>query len=561
MRNRIRVMAIVLAFVIAIAVPVLAQTPNQTTLISAPAKACVTAYYVSSTGNDNASGLSIQNAWRSIAKVNKVTFNKGSCLFFEGGMVFPGSIYFDRADRGSPAQPIRVGSYGKGRATIVASKSDGIYAYNTAGFEIRDLTIRGDANYTLRTNGISFYTDLASNTKLPYIKIERVEVSQFGANGIAIGSWNEASPYAGFANVTLTEIEAHDNGDAGIMSYGYAPAKAAVRTAWPHSNFVLSRSRVYDNKGIPTKTTTFSGNGAVFGQVEGLVMEHNESFGNGSLSNGPSGGPVGLWAYDCKDVLMQFNESHHNSRGKAVADGGGFNLDGGSVNSIVQFNYSHHNEGPGFLIAQYANAAPLKNLTFRYNISAYDGSRSSAGISVWSDSRNPFGVQNAYFLHNTVITDQGAAQVVKVQGGSISNVFFANNIFLARSPMLLVSADQPFSSVNFYGNYYWNTDGTFRVHWNGTTYRSLRAWRAISKELHSGAATGANTDPLLLNPSQALTVRNRDFSLLSPYYSLAPNSLARSAGLNLSAFNLAPSGRDFFRRSVNRLLPSVGAAQ
>jgi hypothetical protein len=45
-------------------------------------------YYVSASGNDNASGTSPATAWRSIARVNKVDLNGGDKVLFEGGKIF-----------------------------------------------------------------------------------------------------------------------------------------------------------------------------------------------------------------------------------------------------------------------------------------------------------------------------------------------------------------------------------------------------------------------------------------------------------------------------------------
>ncbi|UCE98627.1 MAG: hypothetical protein JSV82_05405, partial [Planctomycetota bacterium] len=42
-------------------------------------------YYVSPDGNDNNSGTSPAQAWKTISKVNTVDFDPGDAVYFEGG--------------------------------------------------------------------------------------------------------------------------------------------------------------------------------------------------------------------------------------------------------------------------------------------------------------------------------------------------------------------------------------------------------------------------------------------------------------------------------------------
>ncbi|UCE99374.1 MAG: hypothetical protein JSV82_09475, partial [Planctomycetota bacterium] len=105
-----------------------------------------TDYYVSSTGNDNNSGTSPTEAWQTISKVNSVDFADGDSVLFEAGQTFSGTIVFDVNDGGTPTTPLTVGSYGSGgdgRSTISSGTSDGLYMYNRAGTDIKDLIFVG----------------------------------------------------------------------------------------------------------------------------------------------------------------------------------------------------------------------------------------------------------------------------------------------------------------------------------------------------------------------------------------------------------------------------------
>jgi uncharacterized repeat protein (TIGR02059 family) len=76
--------------------------------------ASATDYYVSSTGNDSANGLSSSTPWKTIEKVNSEfsKINPGDRIFFRRGDVFYGKLSISKA--GAAGNPITVSSYGTG---------------------------------------------------------------------------------------------------------------------------------------------------------------------------------------------------------------------------------------------------------------------------------------------------------------------------------------------------------------------------------------------------------------------------------------------------------------
>src|SRR5574340_53159 len=85
-------------------------------LLASALPASATDYYVSPSGKDTNPGTSSATAWRTIAKLNGVSFAAGDRILFEGGQTFTGTLAFDRGDAGTEAGPITVTSYGTGRA-------------------------------------------------------------------------------------------------------------------------------------------------------------------------------------------------------------------------------------------------------------------------------------------------------------------------------------------------------------------------------------------------------------------------------------------------------------
>lgn len=518
-----------------------------------------TDYYVSPSGNDSGPGTAPgTGAWQTISKVNVSNFGAGDRIFFEGGQSFGGTLAFGSGDTGTAENPIILSSYGGGRATINAGNNKGLSIYNTAGFAISELIVSGTWDATSQSgntsNGIEIYMDLPGTTKLDFVHVDNVEVRGFKQNGILIGAHPADGSKSGWTNVQLAGCVAHDNGAAGISSFGYFSSNA---TTYAHAEIVVRDCTVYSNRGVQN-TGNHSGSGILLADVDGATIERCLAYDNGDLNNYTNGGPIGIWTYDSNDVLIQFNESHSNKSGGATLDGGGFDLDGGVTNSTVQYNYSHGNEGAGYLVFQFSGARPLLGgNVIRYNISENDGRKGSyAGILVGGGST----VQNNRFHNNTLYISpapSGMPAAFKNLGVGTANTL-RNNIFQTSGGVLLIdSSNAATSSLLFQGNDYWPGGSTFAIKWGASTYSTLAAWRTATGQEKNGAAdTGSAVDPLLNDPGNGGTVG--DPALLSDLgaYRLNPASPLINSGLDLLAlFGVSPGSRDYFANP----LPQGGA--
>ncbi|UJH91028.1 right-handed parallel beta-helix repeat-containing protein [Antarcticibacterium sp. 1MA-6-2] len=175
-------------------------------------------YYISPSGNDSNSGNTPDDAWKSIEKINSLVLEPGSRIFFEGGSEFPGTLYLDQDDANDASHPVKISSYGNGKAKILAGNGFGINVYNTAGIKINNLIVEGSGMYTNQESGIQFYNDLPGNIKLENIEITNCEVYGFKIFGIVIGAWNQNS---GFKDVLIENNKVHHCLDVGIGSYGH----------------------------------------------------------------------------------------------------------------------------------------------------------------------------------------------------------------------------------------------------------------------------------------------------------------------------------------------------
>jgi len=511
-------------------------------------KVSLNSYYVSPTGDDSNSGASPVDAWQTVRNVNDLDLNPGDRVFFEGGKTYDGSLSFDSLDSGTKLNPVVISSFGKGRATINSGRKTGAYVHNAGGFEIRNINFVGSgADDSEGENGIYFYNDLSDGTKLEHVRIDSVDVSGYRDAGIVIGSGQTSN--CGFRNVRITNAESHDNGDKGISVSAHWPSKPGDRS---HRDIYVGNSKAYDNLGIIGKDP-HTGNGIIISGVDTALIEYCEAYNNGENNNGSKGGPIGIWAWEASHVIIQFCESHHNKTGEINRkDGGGFDLDGGCVNSVMQYNYSHDNYGAGYGIYQFSGASPFTNNVVRYNISENDGLIGGYGaITFWSTSSSG-GIQNTKVYNNTlyVSPNTGGAGIIDFVGATsyIHDTEVYNNIIITAPGKTVLNIPNSSGGWAFRGNCYWTVDDQLSIGWDGTTYTSLETWReATGQEMLDSKNVGFSIDPKLTDPGNGKTIGDPTKLATHSAYQLQSNSPMIDAGLNLDdLFGIDSGLRDFY---------------
>jgi len=494
-------------------------------------------YYVSSSGSDSNSGTSTSAPWRSIGKVNAITFKAGDQILFAGGQTFSGNLSFTSSEKGTSSAPITVGSYGSGKAAINAGSGTAISIKNTAGFRITNLRVYGSGRSSNSGSGVYFSNTLQGNTKLNYVRVDNVEAYNFGNTGIYVFSQYGSS---GFNDVRITYSSAHDNAKNGIRVVGTGTMGTSM-----HTNVHVGYCSAYNNTGMSSIAGN-SGSGILVCNTTGGTIERNISHDNGVYGTAN----VGIWIAACNGITIQYNESYNNkTRSK---DGGGFGVDGGCTNCTLQYNYSHNNYGGGYGIFQFIDAAPFGNNVVRYNISENDGRRNNyAGIRIWSAQAS--GLKNVEIYNNTIYTSQapsGTASAMSIVSGT-TNVHIRNNIFIAASGVATVNIAGGQSGLVMVNNDYWNIGGGFTAKYNGTTYTSLSSFRNTGMEKLNGVAMGYNVDPKFNAAGSGGTAASAaTLSQAVVAYKLQSTSPLRNKGVNLGSYGVSAGTHDFFGNSL-----------
>ncbi|HUU19628.1 MAG TPA: right-handed parallel beta-helix repeat-containing protein [Sedimentisphaerales bacterium] len=508
-------------------------------------------YYVSPSGDDSHSGTSAQTPFRTIDKVNAIDLNPGDKVLFQAGRDYHGNLLLTAEDAGTPKQPVVIGSYGSGRARIKAGDGSGVTVRNAGGVVVENLIVMGNDHKTNAGSGIKIVNELPNNQILRYIRVHNVEASGFGREqyqrptsvqstngcGIIVGGYSTAK--SGYKDVRITHCVTNRNEYYGILIMGYHGKDNLII-----SDVYIGHCKMYNNPGDPEYLKNHSGSGIEMGGVDSGMIEYCEAYNNGYEGTGS----IGIWACQANNVIIQHCESHHNRTGGG-ADGGGFDFDGGTTNSILQYNYSHDNDGAGYLICSYKNAPhTFDNNVVRYNISVNDGQKNNySGIVLWTGSPKDNPIHNTQIYGNTIYSSTAPAIAFWVKNG-IYNTKVCNNLFITANNQKLLVGNPDKSMATFAGNVYWSVDGKYDI----AGYKSLEDWRAATgQEMLNGKPVGLVVDPKLIDMGKSVSIGDPTKLHTVTAYRLQKNSPLIDAGLDLrSLFGIEPGNRDFYGTSI-----------
>ena len=505
-------------------------------------------YYLSQKGHDDKGDGSRKRPWASLGKLNQQRLRPGDRVYLKGGDTFEGTLIIASDDGGTPKKPVQITGYGKKPAIIIPGPDeDGIFIYNTAGIEIRNLIIDGKDLSKHHKRGIHAFIDLPNNQRAEHLVITDCEIRNV-REGIIIGAAATDKTHSGFKDVLIERLHIHNCEHEGFTSYGMLPTSATQQS---HRNITLRDCEVSGITGDPNLKKSHSGSGIILSGTLGGLIERCYSHHNGGGGGRPNGGgPVAIWTYEAAEVIIRECLAHNQKTVAGAKDGGGFDLDGGAVNCVIEHCYSYDNEGPGYLVAEYPKAAPIRNNVVRYNVSYNDSHANKMGlIHFWNAHKDPSKTENIDFYNNLIVAGpETTGPVIAYQSGGIRDMRFFNNIFVTQRNLLLVKSSNT-TGFSFQGNIWHSTSNTHSFRWGKKTYSSLEEWRNAPEkpERHNGIDVGLQADPELTNiENMPKPTSINELQKLTAFL-LRSSSPAIDGGLNLhKEFSIDPGKRDFF---------------
>lgn len=482
-----------------------------------------TTYYVSSAGNDSASGRSIATAWASISKVNGFVFRPGDGIFFEGGSTFTGCLAISSANLpGSNASSgLTIGSYGGGTAMIKADcSSAGISLTGVSGIEIINLTLRGSAAGT--TSGIAISNGYGS-TLAPATNLQIINND--------IGGFFSKTPTGGTGEISIiggapiSQIYIAKN-----LLHGLSGAKSPDNNGYTGNgwgmvtNVTIEKNQVFDIGGLAGGYNGCEGNGILISGTKNAVAQYNVVHDlSGNVTT--CGGGAGVWAYQADGVVLQFNEAYRVQPANQVYSSGcdwdGFDLDAGVTNSTVQYNYAHDNWGAGFLsyisdIYNYDSAGKVTGVaahwggnTYRYNVGINNGTWGNGGYGEVSLGGSGSPADMPYYFYNNTLIATNANPMAQnpiigtyesAAGGS-----FLNNMMEYNQPFAVIintgSANQgfTFSNNDYFTNLVASAEVATALLDSANSRETMKTW-AVS---NLGDPTARFLDPMSITAAGA----------------------------------------------------------
>jgi hypothetical protein len=511
----------------------------------APANACNGStsggYYLdSATGSDSNDGLSPATAWKTLAKINGVTFQPGARICLKAGGSWTGQLA--PKGSGSSAAPIVIDQYGSGPRPLLAAGSadaDTVRLLNQQYWEINDLEVTNKKTSVGDYRGISINGQNGGTLDHIYIRncfVHDVtgEVLWIGgdtadnAPGITFQSGWDASKRTGgivfdvqagtgtavktkFNDVRIEDNVVQNCSFGGIIfkqldgGVHWGTRSSATSTTWtPHTDVVVRGNY------LSQLDTSYGCNAIYMTNVQGGLIEQN-------VVNGAGTSAIELYYTD--SVTVQHNETFATKVKAGGADSNGMDTDKATTKTVIQYNYFHDN-GDGILLCQFS----FGDSVIRYNIIQ---NNSRYQLYLHSDPAAASAIYN-----NTVYNNKANSGVAYGYGTSLDASYtLENNIFYAAS-----------------GNGVLTTSGTI-------TYQN-NLYFGSTIEVPAGDTHPIKADPRLVSPGAGGngSTAGPAFSSLSGY-KLGSGSPAINAGISVPS----NGGADFWGTTLYVGAADVGA--
>ena len=478
-------------------------------------------YYIdSNAGNDDNDGLSEQNAWQSLNKVNGVFLVPGSKLLFKTGGSWIGQL----APQGSGElnKPIIIDQYGSGPKPII--NGNGIIAsgvvklFNQSFWEINNLEITNNAIDLAERRGVEISGSnygLLEHIHLKNLVIHDVkgtignELADKKSAGIYFTVVDDNSKDTRFDDILVANCEIYNIQNQGIVtSHEITVADYPGTTDWLRrriTNLVIRNNTIHH----------ISKNAMIIRLADGGLVEQNLCY---ETATGTTGNTI--FSRSARNTVFQYNEGYLNR--SPDFDGSMYDPDLNSPGTIWQYSYSHDNaHGLIWICTSLADTGVVA----RYNISQND-----QGTLVYFN----YDFTDAKIYNNTFFIGANLAPTIIKENGNNDHTYGFNNNIVYNSNNIAVS-NAKFSFVATGVQNRTITDNIF--------YRTTRPSEIdFTKNL--------TTDPLFVDPGKATIGLNTVGG-----YKLRPGSPALGTGKIISN----NGSKDYFGINVSSIVkPNIG---
>ena len=412
------------------------------------------AYYIDSQmGSDRADGRSEQRAWKTLANVNALTFEPGDKVLFKSGGSWVGQLQLKGA--GTEGNPIQVGSYGKGKAPLIAGagkEDSAVLLQNGSHWVVEDLEVTNTIPGGKRRNRMKgVWVEANAGGVFKNITLRRLYVHHVsgdwdrrGGSGILVHASSDredgSTHKSRYDGVLIEDCYVHDVSFYGIMVSGWEN-RFREKDKWFPSTGVVVRSNLTHDTG---------GDSIVVISCDKPLIEHNEGHRSaiGQLNGGKTHA-AGMWPHSCDGTVMRYNKVVGI---KAKKDGQAFDVDINCRNTLIEYNRSERNESGFLLVCSPNQAVPgTSGIVVRNNVSIDDGEY--RGVFKLVPDVKAVRVENNVII-NSSREDRGLMYCWKPKWEKVwtLDIMFESNIF--STPGKFVSTPGDFVAATFRNNTY-----------------------------------------------------------------------------------------------------------
>jgi hypothetical protein len=485
-----------------------------------------TTYYIDSiNGNDSGNGTSQGTPWKTLAKVNSVTYGPGDRILFKAGASWTGQLL--PGGSGNSGRPIVIDTYGTGAQPIIdgAGAPYTIRLDNQQYWEIRSIEVMNTA--TTDASRIGLYITATDAGTLNHIYVDSVYFHDIRSKAphYSPGSHESAGSFTGgivgriFGNTTPTrfnDVKVENckfiNTDRNMFYFFDSPwhNDPGLGMSGGSGNMFNSTNVVVRNN----YAQNIPGTGTCLCSCDGAIVEYN-TLDNCQYNVPANVAGVAASTWSSRDCIYQYNEVM-NTHG--TADGQSFDNDGACQRCIFQYNYSHDNNGGFFLVCS-LGSCQVYDAVCRYNISQNDKSG---------------------------IFDHRAA--------SYRTLIYNNTIYVASGlsvPMFRTDTDSRSGTASFYNNIFYNLGGSMGTGSNpygGFTWSNNVFYGNFSTT--PGDGNKLTSDPKLVHPGSGTSGRTTVDG-----YRLQSTSPCINSGMTISN----NGGKDYWGNTLYAGAPDRGA--
>ncbi|MDD7026047.1 MAG: hypothetical protein PUI46_02975 [Lachnospiraceae bacterium] len=547
-------------------------------------------YYVSAAGSDTNDGLTENTPFKTIGKLNTITFLPGDKILFKNGDTFTGC--FKPKGSGTAQSPITIGCYGdkaKGRPVLQPGEDFTvprlmsanaivnnptvnyvIWFYNVEYWEVSNLELKDPKHdVTFENPGEVYRSGITIQAEdigtLEHLYVDNMIIHGFHGprtnigkssggitmNVITNGERNRAlSTPTQINDIRITNCEIYNVGRSGINfltpwafrnEEKWGPFNYGTKgyDYFPYENFYMGNNYIHDVDGDGTIIDNCSGAVAEYNLVTRCVLRCNNA-------------AVGMFNWNSDDTYFQFNEvfdiRYGGNDSNHLNDSQGIEIDALNDGTWVQYNYVHDNTGGFMMLCNVSDNYRSFDGIIRYNISQNDYAHPRQGMfDIYSANYGTKVYNNTFYFTERAVSQKGYGTHVKPGElflfsavGARDTMKFYNNIFYYKG-------DTPIAANSF---------GDDAIDWQSNIFYGFTN---LPKN-DNPKAPNLNTDPRLVNPgagaSGTYTPGKEQLGRqvdLSCYY-LQSDSPAINAGVAVED----NGGRDYFGNPITGN-PDIGA--